>query len=365
MVMNEYAVTQAVTLFTLAGGDSGRLVREMAATGEVWGPVRKGKGYIFDRIGSADELALDYTSTRLPPRKLFFPPRGTFFSFRDGAAAEDSMDTGRRRYLVGLKPCDAYALEILDKVYGEGAPDPEYRARREHTAVIGLNCTRVGEYCFCLSMGSGPAWKGDYDLLLTNLGDEYLVEAGSPLGLELAIRAGLSPAPRVKTVEKDRLLQEAARGFRRRMPGKSRERLLRENAGHPLWEQLAGECLACGACTQVCPTCFCYRVMDRMDLSLQKGERQWEWDSCLVREYAEVAMGHNFRKERSARLRQRIYHKLLYHQEQFGVPGCVGCGRCISACPKGLDLCQAVATLAEGAGARQRGGERHAQSAAS
>jgi len=364
MSITQPAVTKAETLFALSKGDVGGLLREIAAGGDVWGPVRKENGYVFDRINSSNELALDYTSTLLPPRKLFFPPEGTFFSFRDGAVTEEWKDTGRRRFLVGLKPCDAYALEILDKVYGEDGLDPDYRSRRANTAIIGLNCTRVGENCFCLSMGSGPAWKGGYDLLLTDLGDEYLVEAGSPMGLELALRAGLPAAPRVKTVEKERRLQEAARFFRRRMPGRSRERLLRENNGHPLWGQLAEECLACGACTQVCPTCFCYRVMDRMDLALLKGERRWEWDSCLAREYAEVAMGHNFRKERAARLKQRIYHKLLYQQEQFAVPGCVGCGRCLAACPKGLDMCRVVDTLAEGA-EPGRGGERHAQSAAS
>ncbi len=352
-------------LFHLGGAGIQGLVKAMAEQGEVWGPVRKGKGHVFGRIHSPRDLDPDYTRTILPPRKLFFKPQGTLVHF--GRRNEEESREGKRarRFLVGLRPCDAYALEILDKVYGEGSPDPEYLSLRANTAIVGMNCTRVGENCFCLSMGCGPDWKGDYYLLLTALAEGYLVEAGSSRGLELARRAGLPPAPRVSMVEKDRLLEEASGGFRRKMPAKNRERLLKEYAGHSIWEQLAGECLACGACTQVCPTCFCYRVMDRMDLDLQGGERQWEWDSCLAREYAEVAMGHNFRRERSARLQQRIYHKLLYQQEQFGVPGCVGCGRCIAACPKGLDPCRVVETLAGLEDGWRSGRESYAPSAAS
>ncbi len=305
---------------------------------EVFGPTRKGKGHVFGYINSAQHLDLDYQTTILPPKKLLHQPFETLFHFH----TEEGVIPGERKLprqvLFGLHPCDVHAVEILDTVYMQEYEDPFYKAKREKSLIVALNCTSVGEHCFCASMGTGPDLKNGYDLLLTDLGSEYLVEVGSEAGAELVTETGLSPAPRVKVVQKEKRLDWARRGFKKRLVTHDLERLLRENFCHPIWNRLRDQCLACGSCTMVCPTCFCYNVVDKIDLGFKTGKRQREWDSCMLLEYAQVALGHNFRKERDVRIKQRIYHKLLYYEPQFGTKGCVGCGRCIETCVKGIDL---------------------------
>jgi heterodisulfide reductase subunit C len=146
-------------------------------------------------------------------------------------------------------------------------------------------------------------------------------------------------------VEKQKVLENARRKFHKKLNTQGLPELLEENFRHPIWEELMHECLACGSCTMVCPTCFCYNVVDKIDLNLKSGKRQREWDSCMLLEYAQVALGHNFRKDRDARVKQRIYHKLVYYEPQFGTLGCVGCGRCIKTCVKKIDITDVISRL--------------------
>ncbi|WP_192868196.1 4Fe-4S dicluster domain-containing protein [Calderihabitans maritimus] len=311
----------------------------------VVGPVAKGSEFVFSEIRDPEQVRLDYETTILPPKKVLHRPFQTLFSFREDGGITEEERINKRQVLFGVHPCDVHAISILDKAYGSEYPDPYYMAHREQTLIIALNCTQVGKNCFCHSLDTGPSLKEGYDLLLTDLGCSYLVEVGSESGTGIVERTGLALAPRVKMVEKEKRLDNARKKFRKRLLTQGLHELLEENFRHPIWEELIKSCLACGSCTMVCPTCFCYNVVDKIDLSLKSGRRQREWDSCMLLEYAQVALGHNFRRDRDARIKQRIYHKLLYYEPQFGTLGCVGCGRCISACVKKIDITEIIVRM--------------------
>lgn len=336
---------QAALMALLPKEDLGRLMDKLTAAFVVIGPVRKQNEFVFDRIEKAAQLALDYHTTILPPKKVLHQPFETLFSFKEDQGIIDVDHPDHKQILFGVHPCDVHAIAILDQAYSHDYEDPYYMAKRENTLLVALNCTGPGENCFCSSLGTGPDLKEGYDLLLTDLGDQYLVEVGSPEGAQIVELAGLPAAPRVTAVEKEKRLAEARKKFHKRMLVRDLRELLEENFRHPIWEELIEECLACGSCTMVCPTCFCYNVVDKIDLSLKSGKRQREWDSCMLLEYAQVALDHNFRKDRDARIKQRIYHKLVYYEPQFGTLGCVGCGRCIHTCVKKIDITKIIAGI--------------------
>jgi sulfhydrogenase subunit beta (sulfur reductase) len=111
------------------------------------------------------------------------------------------------------------------------------------------------------------------------------------------------------------------------------------------WNELADRCLSCGACSFVCPTCYCFDVRDDVDLGTRSGRRTRIWDSCLFTSHAAVAGGENFRKSRSSRVKFRFYHKQRGFVAEYGRPSCVGCGRCSVACPAGIDIVTVIRTI--------------------
>ncbi|MDN5347433.1 MAG: hypothetical protein PWP65_997 [Clostridia bacterium] len=310
----------------------------------VFGPVAKGSEYVFAPVGKGEVLELNYHTTILPPKKLLHQPFEVLFSFHEDGIQENIVEQPKQ-IIFGIHPCDVHAIQILDKAYSVEYEDPYYMNKRKNTLIIALNCSEPAETCFCQSLGTGPFLKDGYDLLLTDIGEAYLVEVGSEAGMELVEAVNLRPAARVALVEKQKVYENARRKFRKRLLTQGLHELLESNFRHPIWEKLKEECLACGSCTMVCPTCFCYNVVDKLDLSLKSGKRTREWDSCMLLEYAQVALGHNFRKDRDARVKQRIYHKLLYYEPQFGTLGCVGCGRCIKTCVKKIDITDVVSRI--------------------
>lgn len=329
----------------------------------MWGPTPKETEAVLAPAPDFQSITLSYTSTILPPRKLFYAPVETIFRFHrvhgiigasggtedrengpPGASGQGEAEASRRarpRAIFGIHPCDVNALLLLDRVYRGEFVDDAYQERRANTFIVALNCLEPGEYCFCSSFGTGPAATAGYDLLLTDLGDTYLVEAGSEAGEKtlnlldptMAIPAGADELS-LKTARLRRAQQLLSR---RRLNVDGLPRLLNQTFQHPIWEELRRECLSCGTCTSVCPTCYCFNVWDKVSLDLETGERKMVWDSCQLLDFGEVALGHNFRKDRTARFKQRVYHKFNYFKEQYGAFGCVGCGRCVSSCIKKVD----------------------------
>ena len=296
--------------------------------------------YIFDDITAIADLALPYRSTILPPKKIFLPQKEALFGFKDhGGQIEPRFDE-RPTVVLGLHTCDLHAIHMLDQVFSQRFSDQHYLARRLHTTVVSIDCgVPCSENAFCKDMGTWTVPEA-FDLHLTDLGNEYAIEVGSEDGA--ALLQGLA-AVRLAT-KSDYQRFDQARSIKWSRFSYRLETDLNELAGlmaasyrSPVWEDLGEQCLGCGACTAVCPTCYCFDVHDEVNFDLHSGERFRVWDSCQFSQFAKVAGGHDFRNGRAARLRHRFYHKFKYQSPSADLSACVGCGRCAEACLVGIN----------------------------
>jgi ferredoxin len=247
---------------------------------------------------------------------------------------------------VGVRACDLAAIAILDDVFlGGRYRDPRYAARRRGLFIAAVNCTEPGATCFCASMGTGPEVASGADLTLTEMVDDaghwFLVAAGTPAGDDVLARLPTSPATEAQLGRCRTSLDGATAAMARSLDTAGLRDLLSSRPDHPRWEQTGRRCLACANCTQVCPTCFCTTVVDGSFLDAQEATRSRRWDSCFSLEFSSLH-GHPVRAGVAARYRQWLTHKLAGWIDQFGVSGCVGCGRCITWCPVGIDLTEEV-----------------------
>ncbi len=303
----------------------------------VVGVKSKGEKFAFGPLESANQLRLDYDVTLLPPKKYFFPQRETLVTFEvdSGFQAKDPKES-KSNVLVGVHPYDIMALLHMDEVFRETKSDPYYLERRNSSVIIGVNIQKMSEHCFAPSMGCATVDYG-YDLMLTNLGEKYAVDVGSHKGADLlnkyAKNVKKAFARDIQAVGKKKMeiinMSQQKFNFSSElipeMLGKFYEK---DN----FWKDHSDECLSCGSCVLVCPTCYCFDVKDNPDLSLNKGERIRTWDGCLLEDFAKVASGENFRNTKSTRYRHRYFKKGKYLFERFGFVSCVGCGRCSSNC---------------------------------
>ncbi len=249
---------------------------------------------------------------------------------------------------IGVRACELHAIEIQDRVFLGGAHvDRDYAARRDGAFLVAVNCFEPGGTCFCASMGTGPKVESGYDLALTELLDgehRFLVEAGTERGAEVLAEL---PGRRQPTGDLDAAaasVESAAGRMGRTMETFDLRDLLARNLEHPRWDDVAERCLTCGNCTLVCPTCFCSAVEDETDLSGGEAERWRVWDTCFSVDYSYIHGG-SIRPSDRSRYRQWMTHKLGTWHDQFGSSGCVGCGRCITWCPVGIDITEEVAAI--------------------
>jgi ferredoxin len=257
--------------------------------------------------------------------------------------------------LLGIRGCDLAAIAIHDTVLlGRGAVDAHFAVRRAHSFLVAVTCATPAGTCFCASMGTGPKPGAGADLTLTELLDphRFLVETGSAAGEDVLAELSTTPATPADVAAAHAIVAGAEAHMGRQMRTDDLRTLLYSSAESPRWNDVAERCLACTNCTMVCPTCFCTSVEDVSDLSGDVDERHRVWDSCFSMEYSRLHGG-AVRTSTSARYRQWLTHKLASWADQFGTSGCVGCGRCITWCPAGIDLTAEVAALREDATHRE------------
>ncbi len=369
------------------------LIAALAADGfEVIGPRVDQGAIVYGPIRSSADLPIGWTDRQGPGeyrlehrtddayfgyavgphswKKYLFPSVLRLWEARrtsEGITLNGDNSVPPRRAFLGVRSCELHAIAVQDRVFlgrAERFTDPHYRAARNSLFIIAVECTSPAATCFCTSMGTGPDVQtsrlplplttdtqatastspAPVDLVLTELADAFVVRSESEAGRALLDRLGLASAEMDRVAEGRERVTTAARSMSRTVNAEGVRDLLQRNQEHPRWDDVANRCLGCTNCTLVCPTCFCASVEDEADLRQETATRVRRWDSCFNPDFARVHGG-DFRPSLRGRYRQWLTHKFASWHDQFGVSGCVGCGRCIAWCPAGIDVTEEIAAI--------------------
>jgi len=328
----------------------------VASDNLVVGPVEKGKDkkgqslFAFDRVSDFNKLRLDYTTTKLPAKRYFLPYHEDLASFRiDRNDWQKTVDYHAERptIMFGLHACDINALNKLDKVLMAGSyPMPYYAAKRKNMFIVGIDC-RPQPFCFCRSMGSDTVLHG-FDLFLTDIGDRYFVEILSATAYQFLQTVASNEPKEADHATYRKVVSEKNGQFTAMVDTTDLTKILDMEFQSPVWNQWGDKCLGCGTCASVCPTCYCYGVDERVNVDLRSATKTKTLYSCNIIDFAEVAGNHNFRPERSSRLKYRYYHKHRGFVEAYEESLCVGCGRCGEACLADITVPEVIASVRGG-----------------
>ena len=329
----------------LKKSDLAQFIQSLTGDYEVLAPVQKEIGVGFAPVQD-DGFLLDYQNTYLSPKDLFFPQSERMFRFstdpkaEGGRILEEVVTDAHPRVVFGIRPCDAKAFSVLDKIFANDQfKDPYWFVRRESTVLIGLGCNEPCPTCFCTSMNCGPFHEEGLDVLACDLGDQLLLKPISEKGRALLDRAkGLSEPAGKADEQADALRATAEAAITSDVSTLNIfKRSVMELFDAPHWDRVHETCLNCGTCTYVCPTCHCFDIQD--ETHEQEGVRLRNWDSCMSWLFTMHGSGHNPRPGKKERVRQRFMHKFKYIPlKRGGEIGCVGCGRCVNLCPVNIDV---------------------------
>jgi sulfhydrogenase subunit beta (sulfur reductase) len=344
-----------------------KLIRELGEQKyTVYGPTVRNDAVTYEPITSADQLPRGWSDEQAGGRyrlvksdrpayfdcvvgqhswkKIFYPALRKLFAVQKTERSFELVpsDNGTPKLaLIGVRSCELKALAIHDQILTKGEYDDAfYRKLRDEAVIVAVNCVRPGGTCFCASVGTGPKATEEFDLALTEVLEghhRFVVEVGSRRGEKLAGLVGAKNAARDDLAAAEQALHKSALSMGRKLDTEQLKERLLAAFDNPYWNEIAERCLTCGNCTMVCPTCFCVNIEDATDLTNSVATRERRWDSCFTVNFAYIHGG-STRASAYARYRQWLMHKLAYWPDQFGMLGCVGCGRCITWCPVGIDI---------------------------
>jgi len=311
----------------------------------------------YRTIKGDPDLYFQHTLGPDGPKRYLFPASQLLFSFHSEGGRfvlDDAPPSPPKLAMLGVRPCELAAMAVQDRVFG--APDnghfrcelnAYYKQAREKAMIVAVNCTRPGGTCFCASMGTGPQATTGFDLAMTELRLGFVIQVGSARGAELLGKLPVREPSSAELELEEARLEQARLCMGRQMDTRGLQEALNSSVEDPAWDAVAKRCLGCGNCTMVCPTCFCSTVVDSSSLDGRTVSRIRQWESCFTHQFS-YTTGGPVRSSIRARYRHWLRHKLSTWHEQFGSSGCVGCGRCITWCPVGIDLTKEVAAIRSG-----------------
>ena len=345
--------------------------------GAIIGPTIRDSAIVYDELNSSRDLPIGWSDEQkagvyrlrkrhdealfgynLGPqawKKFLHPPVLRLWKAQrqnHGFQIMEQKEQPPKLAFIGVRSCELHAIAIQDKVFMNGKyVDPVYQSRRENIFIVAVNCGQASGACFCVSMNTGPQAAAGFDLALTEVLQDkrhyFLVETGSEQGEAILREVPHQIASSEDRAVAERIVASAAAQMGRSLDTSDIKNLLYRSAEHRRWDEVASRCLNCANCTMVCPTCFCTTVEDVTDLTGENAERWRKWDSCFTTDFSYIHGG-SVRPSAKARYRQWLTHKLASWIDQFGMSGCVGCGRCITWCPVGIDITEEVRAIRDG-----------------
>jgi sulfhydrogenase subunit beta (sulfur reductase) len=288
-----------------------------------------------------------YRNTVIPPKENFLLNMEKMFDFhKEGGSYSLEVPAAevRKQLIFGIRPCDARAISIIDMVFKDAYEDMYYLSRRENSVLVGIGCLNPYDSCFCTSLGLGPAEATDVDLMLTDIGDYFLIEEVTDKGKEVLAKVeGIEEATANDETRAGEVKDAAVQKVTRKIDVEEiKKRLPSAFDNKEFWEKISAKCVSCGICTFLCPTCYCFDINDEMLKG--DGARYRNWDSCSFPLYTQMP-AENPRVEKWRRVRQKVHHKYTFYPMLFDVIACTGCGRCIRLCPVNWDITQTLSSV--------------------
>lgn len=291
-------------------------------------PVEAAGMIFFQAVDKVEKISSGFTNTALSPKSWFFPQTEALKGEEKGNGHKELKPESLEKNAVifGIRPCDAKGLTVTDKVFTLTPGDTSYVERRLRTTLVGVACLKERPECFCTRMGSSPNDSSNVDILLTESGDGYMVQTITEKGKALAAKANIqtSDKPLPAAIQATPLPRKPLKPA-----GPSPE------MGY--WNGVADRCIHCNICAFVCPTCYCF---DTFEVAKEgKLEKLRSWYTCQSTNFERIE-GYITDAPKGVRMRHRFYHKLPVFPEQLGggYATCVGCGRCVTACPVNIDI---------------------------
>lgn len=311
--------------------------------------------HAYYRVEKTDSKALfNYNVGSYSWKRFLFPPHHKLYTVTKGDNKlhfTPNKETNGKIALLGVRGCELEAIKIQDRILAEDKfVDEQYAEQRKKSLIIAVNCSTANNNCFCTSMNTGPKASAGFDLCLTEIIDGkkhyFLIEAGSKAGQKLLKNLPLTEADEKALAKAEEIVKEAISKISKKVDTTHAKAALQENINHIHYDKVAKRCTSCGNCRMVCPTCFCTTVEERTTLDGQTAERVRIWDSCFSKDFTHIHGG-SARPSTRSHYRQWLTHKFANWVDQFGTFGCVGCGRCITWCPLGIDITEEVTAITD------------------